>query len=152
MLKLTHLTKMTAQIGDISTTRSMPMGERQNYVVTGGTLEGRLNGVVLPGGHDFLLIDPTGIGHVDARLTWRLDDGLHVHAQYLGRLHMLPAVTQAFKTSGEIAFGDTYFITQLRFEAGTGPHDWLNGIVALGEGRVAPGRCIQYNIYHCEHG
>lgn len=152
MLKLTPLLKMTAVISDVLSTRAMPMGQRQTYVVSGGTVEGSLNGVILPGGSDFLFIDPSGMGHIDARLTWRLEDGHHIQVEYLGRLQMAEHVAHAFKTGGEIAFGDTYFITQLRFGTGSGPHEWLNGIVALGEGRIAPGRCIQYNIYHCEHG
>lgn len=152
MLKLTHLTTMTANVAHISTTRTMPLGVRQNYIVSGGTLEGKLNGKVLPGGGDFLLVDPSGIGHVDARLTWQLDDDTNIYVQYLGRVHMAEAVADAFKTGGEIAFGQTYFVTQLRFEAGNGPHAWLNGIVAVGEGRVAPGRSIQYDIYRCDHG
>lgn len=152
MLKLTPLLKMTAVISDVLSTRAMPMGQRQTYVVSGGTVEGSLNGVILPGGSDFLFIDPNGMGHIDARLTWRLEDGHHIQVEYLGRLQMAEHVANAFKTGGEIAFGDTYFITQLRFGTGSGPHEWLNGIVALGEGRIAPGRCIQYNIYHCEHG
>jgi hypothetical protein len=151
VLKLTHLVTMTATVDHISSTRRMPLGVRQNYIVSGGKLEGRIKGDVLPGGGDFLLVDPSGIGHVDARLTWRLDDGAHVYVQYLGRVHMAAPVAEAFKSGGEIAFGDTYFVTQLRFEAGSGPHEWLNGIVAIGEGRVAPGRCIQYNIFQCDH-
>lgn len=150
-MKLTHLVKMTVSIGDIFTTRAMSIGERQSYIVTGGTLEGRLKGTVLPGGSDFLLIDPSGIGHVDARLTWRLDDGAHVQVQYFGRLHMIESVTTAFKARDGLDFGDTYFFTQPRFEVGAGPHGWLNGIMAIGEGRIAPDRGIQYNIYQCEH-
>lgn len=152
MIELTHLVTMTAAVESISTTRTMPRGVRQIYIVSGGKLEGRLSGKVLPGGGDFLLVDPSGIGHVDARLTWQLDDGTNVYVEYLGRVHMAPAVAEAFKSGGEINFGDTYFITQLRFEVGNGPHAWLNGVTAIGEGRVAPGRCIQYQIYECQHG
>lgn len=151
MLKLTPLATITASIGDITATRGMPIGERQYYAVKGGTVEGRLQGVVLPGGGDLFLVDPSGIGHVDVRLTLRLEDGHPVHVQYLGRLHLSDAVSKAFSTGGETAFGETYFITQLRFEAGKGPHAWLNGVVALGEGRIAAGRALQYQVYLCEH-
>ena len=151
MIKLTPITKMTANVESISTTRLMPLGVRQNYIVSGGTLEGELSGRVLPGGGDFLLVDPSGIGHVDARLTWELSDGTIVYVQYLGRVVMSDQVGDAFKSGRETALGDTYFITQLRFEVGDGPYKWLNSTVAIGEGRVAAGRAIQYVIYRCDH-
>ena len=151
MVRLNPLTRMTATVQSISSTRRMPFGVRQNYIVSGGKLEGRLNGQILPGGGDFLLVDPQGIGQIDARLTWQLDDGGIVYVQYLGRVVMSDKVAEAFKTGGETQFGDTHFVTQLRFEAG-GDHGWMNGVVAIGEGRVAPGRCIQYQIYQCEMG
>jgi len=151
MIKLIPLTKMTANVESISSTRRMPLGTRQNYIVSGGTLEGELNGRVLPGGGDFLLVDPSGVGHVDARLTWELTDGTIVYVQYLGRVVMSEKIAEAFKTGEETVAGDTYFVTQILFEVGDGPYGWLNSIVAIGEGRVAPGRSIQYAICRCEH-
>ena len=152
MIELTHLATMTAAVDTISSTGRMPLGVRQNYIVSGGTVVGeRLNGIVRPGGGDYLLVDPSGLGHVDARLTWELEGGANVYVQYFGRVVMTDQVAEAFKTGGETRFGDTYFITQIRFEAGErGGYSWLNSIVALGQGRVAPNRCIQYEIYRCD--
>lgn len=150
MIKLTPLASMTAQMDTISSTRRMPLGIRQNYIVSGGTVTGRLNGRVLAGGGDYLLVDAGGLGHIDARLTLELEDGAFVYVQYLGRVVMTDQVAEAFKTGGETQFGDTYFVTQIRFEAGHERYQWLNSVVAVGEGRVAPGRCIQYNWSLCE--
>lgn len=150
MIQLEKIAIMTASVESISSTRAMPIGTRQNYMVSGGTIEGdRLKGRLVPGGGDYLLVDPSGVGHVDARLTWEMENGAFVYVQYLGRVIMTEKVGDAFRTGGETAFGDTYFVTQIRFEAGHADYAWLNGIVALGEGRVAAGRCIQYNIYAC---
>ncbi len=113
--------------------------------------QAELHGRVLPGGGDFLLVDPSGVGHVDARLTWELTDGTIVYVQYLGRVVMSEKIAEAFKTGEETVAGDTYFVTQILFEVGDGPYGWLNSIVAIGEGRVAPGRSIQYAICRCEH-
>src|SRR5687768_4796493 len=98
MIQLTPLTKMTARVGDVSATRRMPLGVRQNYIVSGGTIEGVLSGCILPGGGDFLLVDPSGMGHVDARLTWQLNDGSIVYVQYFGRVKMTEALAEAFKS------------------------------------------------------
>ena len=152
MIKLSPLAVMTAAVQSISTTGRMPFGVRQVYIVSGGTVTGdRIKGTILPGGGDFLLVDPSGLGHVDARLTWQTGDGAHIYVQYDGRVVMSEVVGNAFKSGGACNFGDTYFITQLRFETGDSRYAWLNGTMALGEGRVAENRSIQYNIYACEH-
>lgn len=150
MIRLTLLTRMTANVASIASTRRTPLGTRQNYITSGGTLEGRLSGKVHEGGGDYLLVDEAGVGHVDARLTWELDDGAHVYVQYLGKVILNDLMAEALKSGGETQFGETYFMTQLRFEAGHVKYAWLNSAVAIAEGRVAKGGAIQYNVYLCE--
>lgn len=70
MLKLTKIATMTAYVESVTTTGKMDVGVRQLYVVRGGKVSGeRINGEVLAGGGDNLLVDPGGLGHVDARVT-----------------------------------------------------------------------------------
>ena len=153
MIKLTPLATMTAYVDSVTTTGRMPVGVRQLYVVRDGTVTGeRINGTVLAGGGDNLLVDPAGIGHVDARVTWKTDDGAIIYMQYFGRVMMNDAVSAAFKSGEGTQFGDCHFVTQPRFECGDPRYSWLNEVVAIAEGRVAEGRAIQYNIYSCEVG
>jgi hypothetical protein len=152
MIRLIPLATMTAMVSTVSSTRRMPIGTRQIYVVSGGTVRGeRINGTVLAGGGDDLLVDSNGTGHVDARVTWRLDDEAIIYVTYLGRVLMTHPVADAFKSGGETQYGDTYFVTQLRFEAGDARYAWLNDTVAIAEGRIAEGRSIQYQIYQCDN-
>jgi len=151
MIKLKPLAKMTAYVESVTSTGRMAMGTRQLYVVKDGTVEGeRINGVILAGGGDNLLVDPEGRGHVDARVTWKTNDGAIIYVQYYGRVIMNDRVGAAFKTGAGTAFGDTHFVTQPRFETGDPRYAWLNNVVAVAEGRVAEGRAIQYNIYSCD--
>ena len=151
MIRLTPLARMTAYVDSIATTGRMAVGVRQLYVVRDGTVEGeRINGRVLPGGGDNLLVDPEGMGHVDARVTWQTHDGAIIYVQYYGRVVMNEAMGDAFKTGGDTALGAAHFVTQPRFETGDPRYSWLNATVAIGEGRVAAGRAIQYNIYACD--
>lgn len=152
-MKLTPLCTMTAFVESVTTTGRMATGVRQLYVVKGGTVHGdRINGAILAGGGDNLLVDPSGMGHVDARVTWQTDDGAIIYVQYYGRVMMNDKVSAAFKNGEGAEFGDCHFVTQPRFECGDPRYAWLNEVVAIAEGRVAPGRAIQYRIYACEVG
>ena len=141
---------MTIPVETVYSAGKMAAGRRQIYVGSAGTLEGQLSGRVLPGGTDHLLIDADGLGLVDARLTWELDGGVIVYVQYIGRLMMNDKVAEAFKSGGETQFGDTNHLVQIRFETGNEQYSWLNATTAIGEGRIAKGGCIQYNIYRCD--
>jgi hypothetical protein len=152
-VKLNPLCTMTAYVESVTTTGRMGIGVRQLYVVRDGTVEGeRINGTILAGGGDNLLVDPSGIGHVDARVTWKTDDCAIIYVQYYGRVMMNEAVSAAFKSGEGTEFGACHFVTQPRFECGDPRYSWLNETVAIAEGRVAEGRAIQYKIYACETG
>lgn len=151
MIKMTPLATMTALVESVTTTGRMPLGVRQLYVVSGGEITGdRIKGKILAGGGDNLLVDPSGMGHVDARVTWQTDDGAIIYMQYYGRVVLTGPVGEAFKSGGDTKFGDTHFVTQPRFETGHPDYAWLNGVVCIAEGRVAAGRAIQYKIYVCD--
>ena len=51
----------------------------------------------------------------------------------------------------ETEFGDTYFVTQPRFETGDARYSWLNYTLAVAEGRFIPGG-VEYQVYSCEVG
>lgn len=129
-----------------------PQGARTIYDVTGGTVEGtRLKGKVLPSGGDWILIGPDGVGRLDVRATFQTDDGALIYVQYPGVLVMNEKVNEALSSGTEIQFGDTYFMTQPRFETGDERYAWLNSIVAVAEGRLLPG-AVEYNVFEVVNG
>jgi len=126
-----------------------PFGTRQIFEVTGGEFHGeRLNGRLLTGGGDWLLIDQRGVGHLDVRGTFETDDGAAVYVQYYGVLVLNEKVGTALATGGETDFGDTHFMVQPRFETGDERYAWLNDVVAVAEGRVAPS-AVEYCVFEC---
>ena len=68
-----------------------------------------------------------------------------------GVLVMNEKVQAALAGGGETGFGDTYFMTQPRFETGDEGYAWLNRVVAVGEGRSLPG-AVEYRIFECANG
>ena len=53
-------------------------------------------------------------------------------------------------SGGETKIGDSYFLSQLRFETGAEKYKWLNRVLGVGEGRVYPGG-IEYQVYEQAH-
>lgn len=146
-MKLEFLLEYTATLKDGVDVGRGPYGTRTIYDVTGGTFEGpRLRGKLLPSGADWILVDDEGIGHLDVRATFETDDGALIFLQYTGILVFNEKLTAAIASGNETQFGDTYFVSQPRFETGDKRYSWLNGIVAVAEGRSLP-NAVAYRVY-----
>jgi hypothetical protein len=65
--------------------------------------------------------------------------------QYNGVLLLNDKVLQAMASAGETQFGDTYFVTQPRFETGDERYAWLNSVMAVAEGRTLP-NAVEYRV------
>jgi hypothetical protein len=129
-----------------------PYGARTIFDVTGGTFEGqRLSGKVLTSGADWLLFDADGIGHLDVRITLETQDRAHIYVQYYGVIVMNENVSAAFEQGGSTDYGDTYFMTQPRFETGDSRYKWLNGVMAVAEGCLKPG-AVEYRVFELVNG
>ncbi len=128
-----------------------PYGKRLIFDVTGGNFDGpRLRGKILPGGADWLLVDNDGVGHLDVRITLETEDGAWIYGQYLGVLVMNEKVNIALTKGGGTAYGDTYFMTQPRFETGDARYKWLNSLVAVAEGRLAH-KAVEYRLFKVQN-
>ncbi len=124
-----------------------PYGDRRIFDVVGGTAQGpRISGKLLPSGADWLLVDEAGTGRLDVRGTLQTDDGAHIYIYYHGVLELNEKVAGALSKGEATEFGDTYFMTQPRFETGDPRYDWLNRIVAVAEGRVLP-NAVEYRVF-----
>lgn len=130
---------------------NVPLGQRVIAEVTGGSFEGeRLKGSVMTPGADWIVVSNDGIGHIDVRLTLKTDDGALIYMQYLGKLVFNDKVAEATGQGKAMQLGDTYFMTQPRFETGSADYAWLNSIVAVAEGRVIEGG-VEYKVFECVH-
>ena len=129
-----------------------PHGTRSIFNVTGGTFEGtRLRGKILPGGADWLLVDADSVGRLDVRIALETEDGARIYLQYFGVLIINEKVKTALEQGGGCEYGDTYFMTQPRFETGDARYGWLNKIVAVAEGRVQPS-AVEYRVFELVNG
>ena len=151
-MKLTPLFELQGRIGSTTVIGQGPLGKRMIAELTGGSFSGeRLSGQILSPGADWVIIDSAGYGHIDVRLTLATTDGAHIYMQYSGILEYTDKIRAAFADEGTTEFGDSYFVTQARFETGDARYSWLNTSVGVAEGRLLQGG-VQYRVYICEPG
>jgi hypothetical protein len=146
-MKLIPLMTLRAEAKPPIETGEGPYGQRYIGDCTGGTFEGdRLRGKLLPGGGDWLLIDTSGIGHIDGRLTLQTTDGAHIYMQYYGIAQSNTQVGTALAQGRAAEYGDMYYFIQPRFETGDTRYVWINGLVSVAEGRLIPGGA-EYKLF-----
>ena len=150
-MKLIELFTIRAQLGNTSMVGTAPSGTRAIAEVVGGSFEGeRLKGEVLTPGADWVVIGD-GYGELDVRLNLKTDDGASIYMHYTGVMEQNKAVQTALGGGAETRFGDSYFVTQPRFECGHKNYAWLNRVVAVAEGRALAGS-VEYRVYECQPG
>lgn len=112
-----------------------PTTTRRVGVVFGGRFEGdRLSGEVLDGGSDLQSVRPDGSTLLDVRLNLKTEDGALIAMIYKGLRHGPREVIERLE-KGEVVDPESYYFRiNPMFETGSGKHDWLNRVLAVGIG------------------
>ena len=124
--------------------------------VTGGFVKGP--GVdldILPGGGDWLLLDPSsGTAHLDIRFQARSADGDMIYAHYPGIIKVDAAVQDFLQWSPKAKTTeskDQYFFTTPVFEVSSEKLKWMEQTLFLAHGHfVVPGdgtQAVEYEVY-----
>ncbi|WP_372716335.1 DUF3237 domain-containing protein [Immundisolibacter sp.] len=151
-MKLTALMRFNVAVAAPIEVGPTPTGLRMVANITGGAFDGeRLTGRIHASGADWILVDQTGMGRVDVRIVLETHDGANIYVTYGGLLELNERFGQATASGGETRIGELYLMTHLRFETGDPRYQWLNQLLAVGEGRVVPGG-IEYQVYELQHG
>ena len=119
-------------------------GRRRIIPITGGTVRGRLNGTVLPGGADFQLVVSDTCADLDARYLLRLDDapwaGAHVFVHNRA-LRRASADNTARLVRGEpVDPAAIYFRCAPSFEVSHPALNWMTESLFIGTGARFPDR------------
>lgn len=126
---------------------STPFGERRIVRVTGGKFEGpRMNGIVLPGGGDWLLLRYDGSLQLDVRVTLQTDNKDLIYMTYRGIRHGPEEVMERLNRGEDVDPSEYYFRIAPFFETGSTEYGWLNRIVSVGVGRRLPEGPV-YDVY-----
>lgn len=106
-------------------------GQLEFIPITGGTVEGALNGTVTPGG-DWCLARSPSIYRVEARYGLKLENGGYVDVHNIGML-------DEGRFADQSESGAPYFMTNPVFRTVEPGLDWLNHSVFVGQAQVLEG-------------
>lgn len=135
-MQLVPLLTFRNTLSAVQTIGNTPFGHRITYIVGEGRFQGeRLRGRILPGGGDWLTRGSGNLARLDVRKTFETDDKALIHVSYTGLYKFSDAVTARLATGKDCEFGDTLFLAHVQFETGDERYDWLNEILAIGQGR-----------------
>ncbi len=131
------LFETTITIGQMHALQNTPEGNRTIAYIGGGTFEGpNLKGEVLPGGGDWFVERPDGVGCLDVRLLLRTDDGELIYMTYQGRAEMPKQRGEPLRTRTAPTFSTSTH----------GKYAWINSVQAVAEGETIKGGII-YRVY-----
>jgi hypothetical protein len=125
-----------------------PHGNRLIVPVTGGSFEGpRLKGKILPGGGDWALGRPDGVGELDVRETWQTEDGALLYVTKRGYLtSTTPELATRWAAGEHIPHEEYYFVVTQYVETSAAQYAWLQQVIAIGMGSLVPGG-ISYQVF-----
>jgi hypothetical protein len=119
-------------------------GLRRIIPITGGTVSGRLNGRVLPGGADFQLVVSDTLADLDARYLLRLDDpewdGAHVFVQNRALRRGSPEDVAKLVRGEPVDPAAIYFRCAPTFEVSHPALAWMTESLFIGTGARFPDR------------
>ncbi len=109
-------------------------GVRRIVPITGGRFFGeRLNGKVLSGA-DWVLNRHDGVMVIDVRLILLTENGANIYLTYQGRFLASSGAMNRF-LQGEVLDKVDYSLDiSARFECGNPAYEWLNDVIAVGNG------------------
>jgi hypothetical protein len=145
--KLEFLYEITIDLDPPIAIGANPHGNRQIIPLKGGHFEGpRLSGTVIPGGADWLLVRPDGVGALDVRGALQTNDGALIYVQYRGYITNFPALLPRWAANEDIPHEEYYFAITPYYETSAPQYQWLHQTVVVGLGSLVRGG-VQYRIY-----
>jgi hypothetical protein len=139
MIELVPLCTMVLDLAPSMLVGTGPAGDRSIGEIRAATLSGeRLQGTLAgPAAADWL-VRTGAIGVIDARMTIRTTDGALIYMQYGGRLDLSNPGAGLFPKVAPV------------FETGDERYLWLNGVQAVGKGKLdvsADGARLEYELF-----
>jgi uncharacterized protein DUF3237 len=134
--------------GPLTSTAGSPLGERQYWEMSDGTISG--DGIdarmAMPGG-DWMLVGSDGFWRPDVRVQFITSDGAVVLLHYTGLVKPNQAFLEAAEKGVETRFEDQYLRQFMRFETGAARYLWLTQDLFVAEGRLAGRSELEYQVY-----
>ena len=139
--------KLNVSFAEMIDIGSTPVGRRRIVPVSGGQFSGaRLNGIVRPGGADWVLNRADGVMLVDVRLTLETDDKVLIYLSYQGSFRAAPDVMLRFARGERLDDKEYQLRTVARFETGDARYRWLTDMLVVGAG-LQRAEGVEYHLF-----
>src|SRR5690606_24890776 len=126
------------------------LGQRRIIPIAGGRVSGpRLNGVIRPGGADWLTVSHDGVAVLDARYMLLAEDGALIEIIDQGFRHGPEGVMKSLLAGADVAPEDYYMRSSIRLESGDAAYAHVNRMVFVGTGAKTR-QGVQIDIYSVE--
>lgn len=130
------LMQVAADLDDPQILCGTPLGTRRILYGRHGTFSGPgLQGELLPGGGDWVLLRLDGAAELDIRFTLQTDDKQLIYMHCTGIFDVSPQVSQRIRAGEDVDPSEYYFRTSPRFETGSARYRRLNRLIAVGVGK-----------------
>jgi hypothetical protein len=130
------LMQIGADLDDPYVLSGAPLGTRCILRCERGIFAGPgLQGELLPGGGDWVLLRRDGVVELDIRFTLQTDDKELIYMHCLGVFDVSPSVSERIRAGDDVDPSEYYFRTSPRFETGSEKYGRLNRLIAVGVGK-----------------
>ena len=149
MIGLEHaLTYRFSTRGPLGTTEGSPLGTRQYWEMTRGTLTGPdLHAeIAMPGG-DWTTMSPDGYTRPDVRVQLRTDDDALILMRYTGLVEPTEIFLDAAANDRATDWDDQYMRFVFSFDTGAARYLWLTQSLFIGRGHILGTTELEYEIY-----
>lgn len=132
---LTFVFEARVEVGEMVEITHEPAERRLLFPILGGTVHGRVEGVVLPGGGDWAVERHGTVTELAARYLIRTDDGAVIDVDNRG-FHVADADILARLDAGEdVSEHEYYYRTSPRFHTDSPAHAWMARTIFVGMAR-----------------
>jgi hypothetical protein len=134
--------------GPLPSTAGSPLGERQYFEMTAGTLKGdRIDArIAMPGG-DWMMSSPDGFWRPDVRVQLVTNDEAVILLHYTGLVEQTDTFKAAAETNRGTDWADQYMRMIFHFDTGAQKYAWLNTNLFIARGRLVGGGELEYEIF-----
>ncbi len=143
--RLEFVAELRVNIAPALVVGETPHGVRRIIPITGGTVTGpNLSGTIVNGGADWQIVRNDGTTELEARYSFKTDDGTLIYISNKGIRVATPEVARRIASGEAVNPSEYYFRAIPTFETPPGRYEWLTKTLFISKGiRMPDGVLIQ---------
>ncbi|WP_435146069.1 DUF3237 domain-containing protein [Halobaculum sp. P14] len=133
-----HVMDLDIEVADPIEIGETGDGQRRIIEITSGTVSGRVDGEILPGGADYQLYRTERPTELVAKYAFETDDGARVYVENRGIRWAPPTVSERIRDGESVDPAEVYFRSVPEFETADPDLQWLTRSIFVATGVRQP--------------